>query len=125
MKNTYRLSRLLLGLILVVFGLNGFFSFIKPPDMSLKGSLFIRALVATDYMLPLWKGTEIVCGALLLMDVYVALAIVLVAPVVVNIFFFHLFLDRGNLVIGVVMAALTFFVGWCQRAKYRALFQIG
>lgn len=116
-KKLFAPVRLLLGVILVVFGLNGFFHFITPPAMSIKGTLFIQALVATGYMLPFWKGTEVICGICFLFNRYVAFASVVVMPVILNIFAFHLFLDRGNLLIGMLMVAMNLIVMFTQREK--------
>jgi hypothetical protein len=124
MKKLVPFARIVLALVLVVFGLNGFFQFIKPPTMSFKGDAFIRGLLDTGYMLPLWKGTEVMTGTFMLLNRYVALCVVLVAPIVVNILCFHLFLDPGNLPIGIFVSALTLIVGYSEREKYRPLFQI-
>src|SRR4051812_18649448 len=58
----------ILGLIFLVFGLNGFFHFIRMPAMAPQAQKFIMDLVATHYMLPFWKGTEVAAGALLFVD---------------------------------------------------------
>ena len=56
---------------------------------------FMGALAATGYFFPLLKATEVICGALLLSNKYVPLALVILAPIMVNILFFHLFLAPG------------------------------
>src|SRR5271165_2526564 len=59
-------ARILLGLIFVVFGSNGFLHFLPQPPMSGPPADFAGALIATGYMFPLLKGTEVIAGALLL-----------------------------------------------------------
>jgi uncharacterized membrane protein YphA (DoxX/SURF4 family) len=103
-------ARILLGLIFFVFGLNGFFHFLPQPPMSGPAADFLGALVATGYMLPLIKGTEVVGGALLLSGRYVPLALTLLAPVIVNIFAFHLFLAPSGLALPAVVVALEIFL---------------
>ena len=99
-------ARIVLGLIFVVFGLNGFFHFLPQPPMSGPPAEFAGALFATRYMFPLIKGTEVVAGALLLSGRYVPLALTVLAPVVVNIFAFHLFLAPSGLVLPAIVVLL-------------------
>src|SRR6187455_3043372 len=83
-------ARVLMGLLFCLTGSNGFLNFLPaPPTMP----DFAVALMKTGYMFPLIAGTQLLCGMLLLINRFVPLALVLLAPVVVNIFAFHLFLD--------------------------------
>src|SRR5262245_19645109 len=88
------IARILMGLGFLVFGLNGFFQFIPqpktpPPQAAMD---FAGALIKTGYMMKLVSGTQAVVGALLLLNLFVPLALVLIAPVLVNIILFHLYL---------------------------------
>jgi hypothetical protein len=63
-------------------------------------------LYATGYFFPLLKATEVLAGALLLSGLFVPLALTLLAPIIVNIAAFHLFLAPGNyLVVGLILVA--------------------
>lgn len=116
-------ARILLGLVFFVFGLNGFFNFIPPPATPLpeRAMAFVGALMATGYMFPLVAGTQVVAGALLLANRFVPLALILLAPIIVNIMAFHLFLEPSGLVIATVVLALEACLLWIHRAAYRAL----
>jgi uncharacterized membrane protein YphA (DoxX/SURF4 family) len=103
-------ARILLGLIFFVFGLNGFFHFLPQPPMSGPPADFAGALVASGYMFPLLKGTEVIGGVLLLSGRLVPLALTVLAPVIVNIFAFHLFLAPSGLALPVVIVALEIFL---------------
>lgn len=103
-------ARILLGLIFFVFGLNGFLHFLPQPPMSGPPAAFAGALFATGYMFPLIKATEVIGGLLLLSGRLVPLALTILAPVVVNIFAFHLFLAPSGLAIPVVVVALEIFL---------------
>ena len=101
MKIVILIARLLLGLVFVVFGLNGFLNFLSmgPMPTGLAGQ-FIGALFQSHY---LWvvAGLQVVGGLLLLVNRFVPLALVLLGPVIVNILLYHLFLNpagiaRGN-----------------------------
>ena len=114
-------ARILLGLVFFVFGLNGFLHFIPQPPMSGPPADFIGALIATGYLFPLLKATEVIAGALLLAGRYVPLALALLAPVVVNIVFFHLFLAPSGLAVPIVVLLLEIFLAWTYRAAYRPM----
>src|SRR5450432_840996 len=89
MKIASLISRLLLGLIFLVFGLNGFLQFIHmPPPTGIAGQFF-GAIFASRYYIVVF-AVQAIGGLLLLINRYVPLALVLLGPVIVNIFFFHL-----------------------------------
>ncbi len=89
MKITVTIARILLGLLFTVFGLNGFFHFLKmaPPTGQLAGQ-YLGALFLSHYLVTVFL-LQIVGGLLLLANRYVPLALVLLGPVVVNIVLFH------------------------------------
>ncbi|WP_394827385.1 DoxX family membrane protein [Pendulispora albinea] len=114
--------RILLGLVFFVFGLNGFLQFIPPPPIPDSGQAFLGALVTTGYMIPLIKGTEVICSLLLLSNRFVPLALVILAPINVNIFLFHSVLAPAGLPIGILLVALEISLAWAHRAAFRPLF---
>ncbi|MFY7930785.1 MAG: DoxX family protein, partial [Oligoflexus sp.] len=88
-----------------------------------RGQEFIKDLIATGYMLPLWKGSEVVTGVLLLLNRYVALATVLIAPVIVNIVAFHVFLDPGNTPISLILTSFWMIIAFSKSKSFRPLFK--
>jgi hypothetical protein len=60
-------------------------------------------------------------GALLLANRFVPLALVLIAPVIVNIFAFHAFLAPSGLVVASALVALELTLAWVNRSAYRSL----
>lgn len=110
--------RVLLGLVFVVFGLNGFLHFIPNMPMPDAAVSFFGGLAATGYMLPLLFAAQVLGGALLIVGLYVPLALALLAPVIVNIFFFHLFLARGGLPLAIVVVALELYLVWRYRDSF-------
>ena len=82
-------ARLLLGLIFFVFGLNGFLQFLPMPPMAEEASKAIGGLFGLSYMFPMVKGLEVVAGLGLLTGLFVPLSLILLSPIVVNIFMFH------------------------------------
>jgi putative oxidoreductase len=114
-------TRYLLGLLFFVFGLNGFFHFLPMPAPSPQGGAFLGALAATGYMFPLIKGVEVISGALLLLNRAVPLALVLLAPILVNIAAYHLLLDFGP-GMALFLGALELFLAYTYRAEFAPLF---
>lgn len=114
-------ARLLLGLIFFVFGLNGFFNFLPPPELPQEAADFMGAMAATGYFLVFVKLTETVCGFLLLIGRFVPLALTILAPVVLNIVLFHVFLAPAPQAsaVGYVCLALGIFLAWCYRDSFR------
>jgi uncharacterized membrane protein YphA (DoxX/SURF4 family) len=111
-------ARLLLGLIFFVFGLNGFLHFLPQPPPPPAAAAFGGALLATGYMMILLKATEVIAGTLLLAGLFVPLALTLLAPVIVNIVAFHLFLAPGNYILVGVVLASEIFLAWSYRAAF-------
>ena len=115
--------RILFGLAFTVFGLDGFLHFIpQPKEMPPEGAMALgMAFMKSGYLFQLIKGTELACGLLLLANRFVPLALVLLAPVIVNIVAFHLFLAPSGLVLALVFLGVELGLAWANRAAYRPL----
>jgi uncharacterized membrane protein YphA (DoxX/SURF4 family) len=107
-----------LGFIFLAFGLNGFVHFIPQMKMPNAALEFFIGLAATHYMLPLLFITQAVCGALLIVGLFVPLALALLAPIIVNIFLFHVFLAPEGISVAVIVVAVEVFLVWAYRDSY-------
>jgi putative oxidoreductase len=116
------IARILLGLVFTVFGLNGFLHFLPMPPMSGPPAEFFAAMFKTGYMLNLIFGAQVIGGVLVLAGVFVPLGLTILAPVIVNIFFFHLHLDPSGLPLALIVVILEVFMAWCYRDKFAPLF---
>lgn len=114
-------ARIVLGLIFVIFGLNGFLNFIPMGEPAPVAQGFLGALGRSGYFFPLLKGTEILTGALLLSGLFVPLALVVLAPIVIQIALFHGFLAPEGLPMGLALVALTGFLAYGYREHFRSL----
>jgi hypothetical protein len=117
-RTSARIARYLLGAAFTLFGLNGFLHFLPQPPAPAAAMSFGGALMATGYMFPLIKGTEVIAGLLLLSNRYVTLALALLAPVLVNIVAFHAFLAPAGLAIPIVLLAAELYLAWSYRDAY-------
>jgi putative oxidoreductase len=117
------IARVLLGLPLFIFGLNGFLSFIPPPEVTMpeEALAFVTALVNSGYLMQLIALTHLIVGLLLLINRFVPLALALFAPFIVNSIVFHLFLERSGLPMALVFLALELYLAWVYRAAFRPM----
>ena len=123
-KYAILIVRSLLGLIFTVFGLNGFLHFIPtPPLTGLLGEM-MAVYNNMGYMFPLIFATQVVGGVLLLTNFFAPLALVLLAPVIVNIVLLHLFIDPSGLPIAIVVLLFELFLAYSYREKYMPLFKV-
>jgi len=122
MKIVALIARILLGLIAFVFGLNGFLQFMPmgPMPTGLAGQ-FIGALFQSHYF---WvvAGLQVIGGALLLINRYVPLGLVLLGPVIVNILCYHLFLFPSGFLMPIVVTILWFIVFYAHRQNFSGIF---
>lgn len=108
-------ARILLGLVFSVFGLNGFLQFLPTPPVPEAAGAFLGALAATGYMFPLIKATEVIAGLLLLSNRFVPLALLLLAPIIVNIVAFHALLAPQGLLLPALVLVLELGLAWAHR----------
>ncbi|RPD99667.1 DoxX family membrane protein [Aureibaculum marinum] len=115
--------RIVLGLVLVIFGANKFYPFMpQPEEMSIAAASFMQALKATGYMFPLIGAVEVFSGLLLLFKKSVPLALLLLAPVTVNILLFHIALEPATLVPGLVILIIQIILFYAYWDKFKTLF---
>jgi uncharacterized membrane protein YphA (DoxX/SURF4 family) len=116
-------ARLLLGLVFTVFGLNFFLHFLPTPPPAPRAASFAGALFASGYLFPLLKTTELVAGLLLLGGRFVPLALAVLAPIVINILGFHLFLAPSGIALALVVLAAEVYLAWTYRAAFAPMLQ--
>src|ERR1700675_4976079 len=105
MKIAALIARILLGLVFLVFGLNGFLQFIPgvlPPGLA---GQFLNALMESHYVLFV-SAFQVAGGMLLLVNRYLPLGLTILGPVIVNIVLYHLLLDRTGLPIAIIVLIL-------------------
>ena len=120
MKTAVTVVRVLLGLMLVVFGLNGFLQFLPQPPAPEAGGAYLGALLGAG-VLQVVKVFEVVIGALLLAGRFVPLALVMLVPIAVNIVLYHVTFDVAGGVGAYVVAAMTAFLLWAYRGALMPL----
>jgi putative oxidoreductase len=123
MKIAVLITRSLLGLIYLIFGLNFFFHFIPMPAPGKDAAgAFEGGLFGAGYFFPFMKVIEILSGIMLLVNKYTALFLLIIFPVTLNIFLFHAFLEPSGIPMGGAMLLLNLFLGYAYRKYYEPIF---
>ena len=117
-------ARLLLGLIFTVFSINFFFPFLPEPEMSEAASSFFGALVSSGYLVQVLKTTELAAGVLLLAGILVPFALTILAPIIVNIVLFHIFLDPAGMPVAILVLVLEVFLAWAYRDSFKGVLSL-
>ena len=116
------IARFLLGLIFLVFGLNGFLHFIPASLPSGTAGQFVGALFVSNYLVVVFLF-QLISAVLLLINRYVPLALTLLAPIIVNILLFHLLMAPTGLSLAIVVAMLWIVVFLGVRSAFCGLLQ--
>jgi putative oxidoreductase len=119
-----KIVRILLGLILIVFGMNKLLpeAFIPLPEMPEKAGDFMTSLGATGYVLKTVGIIEIGIGVLLLFKKWVAFALIVLVPISLNIVLFHIFLDVSRIGGALLVAILNGILIYKHWTQYKSLF---
>ena len=124
MKSATIFFRVLLGLIFFVFGLNGFFHFIPQEEkLPENAAAFMMALSNSGYFFPMLKAVEVTSGVLLLTNWFVPLALVLLAPITVNICLFHIFFEPDETLMSFLLVGANVFLAYAYRSSFKSVLQ--
>ncbi|MDF3821940.1 DoxX family membrane protein [Leptospira sp. 96542] len=124
MKIAYTIVRVLMGALFVFSSAAYFFQLIPTPELTGNMKEFNEGLTASGYFMTLLKGTEFVCGIAFIVGRLVPLASIVIAPVVINIFFVHVFLAPEGLPIAIFLVVASGFVAYYNRNIYKPLFDV-
>ena len=122
MRIAMMIVRTLLGLLFLFASVTFLFNLITPPEIP-AGPLrsFNEGLAASGYFMYVLKVTELICGLMLVTGYFVPLALVVLAPIVVNIFLVHAFLAPEGLPIAIFVVAAEIFLAYYYRDAFKPL----
>ena len=125
MKYVVLVSRLLLGLMFLVFGANNVLHFLHMGTAPGDAGTFEGILISSHWMA--FVGIIMIIGGLLLLvGRFVPLALTLLAPVIVNILLFHLLIAKGEGIANALpVAVLALFLVWAERRAFAAYLRGG
>lgn len=102
MKKVTFTARVVLGLIFIIMGLNGFFDFFELKPTSLEAQKFIEGLRTNKIFWPVEKSIETFAGLCFFFNRFVPLALDLIGPLLFNILLFHLVLDLSGIALALL-----------------------
>ncbi len=117
-----KIVRILLGIMLIVFGANKFLHFIPMEAPTGSAGDFMNSLGATGYIFPVVGVLEVLIGAMLLLKKWVAFALILLAPISINILLFHLFLDIPGVAVALLATIFNVTLIYKHWQQYKPLF---
>jgi len=123
MKIAILISRFLLGMGFIIFGLNILHPFLTsppPPEGSLAAQ-FVAVMVPSHWIT--FVGVlQLLGGLLLVIGRTAPLGLVVLGPILVNILAFHIFLQGGQgIAPGLVFSVLEIFLIYAYRSQFRAI----
>jgi putative oxidoreductase len=121
MKILALIARLLLGLMFVFFGLNGFLHFLPATMPAGLAGQFLSVLFASHYAYLVF-AVQLIGGLLLWANRFVPLALVLLAAVIANILVYHITMQPAGIGPGLLAAILWLIVAYEFRAALKPLF---
>lgn len=112
------ITRILLGIILLISGLNKLLKIFPTPADSL-----IESFGQVDYIFPIVAVLEIIIALMLLSKKWVAFALILLVPLSINILLFHIYLNFSGIVPAIIVAVLNAILLYKHRRQYAPLFE--
>ena len=119
-SKVFMVLRILLGLFVLVFGLNKFLHFIPMGDMSADAGAYFGALVNTK-TLTLVAIVEIVAGLALIFNKFGSLLTLILMSISVNAVLFHATLAPESIAGALVLLILNIIVLYGYKDKYKDL----
>jgi uncharacterized membrane protein YphA (DoxX/SURF4 family) len=120
-SKVFMVIRIILGLLLLVFGLNKFLNFLPAPEgMSEAAGAYFGALMSAK-VITLVGIVEILAGIALILNKYGALMALILMSVSVNIVLFHITLDPEGIAPGFAVLILNIMALYSYKNKYKDL----
>lgn len=111
-----KIARILLGLVFVVFGLNGFLMFIPVPEVPP-----IMQLLVESQWLSVVKALEILCGLALIVNRFVPAALVVLGAIILNIAVYHITSEPTGLPALAILLPLYAILVYAYRDHFKPL----
>ena len=122
MKIAAIIVRILLG-VLFVYASVMFFLKKAPESQETEAfKAFQTGMIASNYLMPLAKGLELICGLAFLSGRFVTLANIIILPVTLNILLININMTPENLPIGLLVFAANLFLIYVYRKNYASVF---
>jgi|SRR5215203_5300634 len=124
MKTAIIIVRVLMGILFLFASITVLFNLFPQPELSGNNKIFMDGINASKYLLPLIKITELFCGIAFVTGFFVPLATIVIAPVIINILFTHIFIDTSGLPVAVALVFANIFLAYANWDKYKPIFEV-
>lgn len=121
MKIAVIIVRILLGLMFAFASISFFFKLMPQPVLTGNAKIFMEGIGASVYLMKTVKVFELLCAIAFLSGRFVALATVVIFPIMLNILLFHAFLDQSGVGMAAVLMLMNLFLAYYYRDKYKAI----
>ncbi len=118
MKVAALITRILLGLMFTIFGLNGFIHFLQMPAPANPLAVQYMTVLTESHYFAFVFLVQLIAGILLLIGRFVPLALALLAPVLANILLYHSLMDPSGLPLGIFATLLWLVAFWSGRSAF-------
>lgn len=117
------IARYFLALILLLVGLNKFFAYLPPMELSEDAMLFMQALQNSGYLIYVIGFFELLSGIFLLTKKCAPIGLLLMAPITVNILLFHLFLNPATMSLALIVSALQLYLFFVFKENFSSILE--
>ena len=115
--------RTLMGLLFLFASISVLFNLVPQPELTGNTKIFMDGMIASGYLLTFTKVTELVCGVAFVTGYFVPLAAIIISPVILNILFFHIFVDNAGLPVAIFLVLANSFLGYAYWYAFKPLFK--
>lgn len=126
LRYTENVARILLALVFFCLGLLYFFMPEMPVDLSTTSGKFTAGLLSTGYFFPFLKAVEVIAGFMLFFKRWTALALIILAPIIVQITLYNCLLTPVmpvGVIMSLVIVLISLFLARRNWPKYEGLFR--
>lgn len=116
--------RTLMGALFVFSGLNGFFQFVPPPEGGMsQGAMDLSiALMNSGFLMQMVFAVQLIGGLLLLTGFFVPMGLILLAPIILVILAFHIFLAPEGNAMAIILCLISIYLAWLNKKSFAPLF---
>lgn len=122
MKTATLIVRIIMGGIYLLASLVVLLNLAPEPKVSGEMKIALDGFAATVYLMATVKFVEFIVGVAFILGKFVPLATIIIFPISLNIFLFHIFLEPSGLPIALFLILGNLLLAYHYRNKYQALF---
>jgi len=115
-------ARIVLSIILIVFGSNKFLHFMPMFQANIRAESFFNGMINSGYLFPALGILEMFVGLMLITKKSVPFALIVLTPISINIILFHIFLFPQGILPGLIVFVLNIYLVKKYWHRYESLF---